>query len=375
MNLNKIIVVFFLIIAALNSQAQKSVYIISYEDKWGLTDSIGTEIVEPIYDRYEIAKNGEIYLFSSHYGLSRTSLLYTVETGELNNKYKFVYLDNVMIDEQSYHYFSDGKNPFLQNSETGELFKSDQNTQSIKNLGSSYLMAKFRPTKNEFKPRLPPSKGSSNSEPKMQGVPSVDFDLYTYAIYSNKLPLKAELKIDAHSYLMLYEKETENNERVLLTKPLNSADFDYLVFRKDEQLFLYDKNIKLLKKLTYPKTEEKDQIDEKYVQTEVSKSLGMQTVHSQSIYPDAAADPSYTEKEKNYAFEVKKTTDGQNLLIRKSDEKLCFSTPFRMEYGGKSNSVWITNSSRGSSYFKIDKETGKPFLPQKYMDILEIKCD
>ncbi|MEO6818568.1 MAG: hypothetical protein ABI266_07280, partial [Ginsengibacter sp.] len=284
MNFRNILLAALLVLFGQKSHAQKTVYAILIEDNFGLTDSLGTEIIAPKYDRISDSKDKKLQVFHPYYSSSENVLLYNVQTGEINKKFKYIYLDNVLIGQQYYHYFDDNKKSYLQNSQTNEIIKTKEKIYSIENLGSQYLAAKFFPTDNDFPkpaPRKPkpvaqapakkdPKTGKLIPPPPIIQVPLPPVresggSLNGYVFYSNTLPLKTLLKIEAQMYMPLYETNEIDNNYIKNIREFNSPDFDYLVFRKNKQLFLYDKDFKLLNKITYPKKEESDDIDKEFV--------------------------------------------------------------------------------------------------------------
>ena len=390
----KVIIATLLLFCATFSYSQKTVYIISFEENWGLTDRESVEIVAPIYDWYDNTKDKKLYVFKPHYTSDKNVLLYNAVTGEISKNFKRIYLDDAKIDKQSYHYFDDDKKSYLQNSQTGEIIKTKEDVYSIKNLGSKYLFAQFSPTEKDF-PKPPPPKPKPVKAPPTVINPKTgkiippppspmppppplanhDSWMRAYAFYSNTSPLKTILKIEAQSFIPLYYAEEENSGTVQIITEYNRSDFDYLAFKKNKQIYLYDENLVLIKKFPYPHKDDRDEINSEFVSFEVSKFLDKGIVHFRPVYPNVARQRSENEETPKDPFYTKKTSDGFYELIRTSDDKICFSSQYKIEYDPSNNRIAVTGNDKKISRFYIDEISGKPFYPKKYLGLLKIKTE
>lgn len=366
----KILLAISITLACQAIQGQKTYYPYTYQNNDGLTDSLSTELVKPEYDYYRIAKNKKLYVFYNDYPSKLPSLCFDTKTEVSDKKYRYISLDDVLINDEFYHYFSDDKKGFLKNADTDAVVKVQEDIYSIENLGSQFILAKFHPKDTD----LPKSKSPGNDKngfplpPKMIEIRG-DF----YAIYANMLPLKPLLKIESELFVPLYETNEIDDLYIKNIRKFNSINFAYLIFKRQNNLYLYDKNLKLIKKIAIANTKRKDQIDKDYIVTEVSKALGKEVFSHFNVYPSMPSRQNKDVEKKRDDFELKKSESGLSQLIRTKDEKICFTTPFKATYDEERNlRVSIEQEGDKSSYFHIDKESGIPYLPAKYIDLLQI---
>lgn len=351
-------------------QAQKTYYAFTYQNSDGLTDSLSTEIVKPEYDYYRISKNKKLYVFYHSYPSKLPSLCFDTKTESSDKKYHSVYLDDVLISDEFYHYFKDDKKAYLKNADTDAIVKPQEDIYSIENLGSAFIIAKFHPKDAD----LPKSKSPGNDKngyplpPKMLEIRD-DF----YAIYANTLPLKPLLKIESEIFVPLYETNEIDDIYIKNIRKFNSVNFDYLTFKKHNNLYLYDKNLKLIKKIVIPNSKSKGQIDKDFIESEVSKAIGKKVYSNFNIYPTMASRHDENSEKKRDNFELKKSESGLYELIRTKDEKVCFTMPHKASYDESRNlRVSIEQPGDKSTYFHLNKETGIPYLPAKYINLLQI---
>ena len=372
-------------------QAQKY-YEFSYKGKVGLLDGTGAELVKPEYERSRTSKDDKLLVFYTEIGSDLPELILDKATGKTNTKYKYVFLDDAIIEDQSYHFLINDDTRFLQNATTDQALKTTEDISSIENVGSRYLIAKYTPKevplpKPKSKP-VPKVKNAGSGPPKIVFDPPViskaePFYRNAYAVYANSLPLKALLKRKGDAYMALYDTDQMDNAYFENVKKYNSTDFAYLLFKEENALFLYDKDLKMLRKIAYPKSKQRDREDEierHFAEAEASKALGKKVYSDFARYPSVGGGPSVGRSgsdgtmavKKRDAFEVSRS-GGVYTLTRTKDEKVCFSTTLKMRFRIDYFEVTLEDKDEKESSFYVDKETGVPLLPPKYVKLLEIK--
>ncbi len=387
--LKKLILGTALLLLGPELQAQKY-YEFSYKGNAGILDSTGAEVVKPEYERSRTSKDGKLWVFYHEIGSDLPALILDKTTGKTNTQYKYVFLDDAIIEDQSYHFLINDDTRFLQNAATEKALKTTDDISSIENIGSRYLIAKYTPKEVPLpKPRPVPKKKSTGIAPRIivpePPVIREPYSLYQndYAVYANRLPLKALLRKKGEAYLALYDTDQMDNAYFENVKKYNSTDFAYLLFKEGDALFLYDKDLKMLRKIAYPKSkqsEREDEIERRFAEAEASKALGKKVYSDFARYPSVGGGPSIGRNssdgvmavKKRDAFEVSRSS-GVYTLTRTKDEKVCFSTPMKMRFRMDYFEVTLEDKDEKESSFYVDKETGAPLLPQKYVKLLQIK--
>lgn len=369
MKIHKLILGFAFLFLIQNTQAQKNYYPFAFQELDGLTDSLNNEIIKPLYNDHLISDDKKVYVFKYKLFSDSNVLYFDAKTGLSNTNYKYVFLDDLIIKDQSYHYFSDEKS-FFQNSETGEIAKTKEDVYSAENIGGRYIVAKFHPTAADRGPSKPLLKDKNGIY--LPPAPSLIYTTF-FVFYPNALPLTAALKIEADEYIPLYDTNEIDDAYYKSIQKYNSPDFDYLLFKKGNKLHLYDKNLKLIKVINYPNDKAEKELDGGLATKEASKVIGKEVYHFYKVYPSMAPSMGSSNSErKREAFEVVKSPEGLYQFIRTKDEKVVFTSSLKMDYYDRTKRVLLEDKDEKRSFFFIDKVTGIPYLPTKYIAPLNI---
>ena len=378
MNFKKMTISIFVLLNMANVSAQQQFYNFRFNDKDGLSDDKGNEIVAPIYDYWRISENGKLYIFHPDFSSDEKTLSFDITTKQ-SKKYKSFYEDQVAIQNENHHLVNEtGDKSYFLNAETGAIVNVKEDIYNAENLGKKHIIAKYSPKEVEI------SKLSSSAKNKGNFIPppvvSTDYEIFNYIIYSNEAVLKPLAKIKAEKYFLLNkakpEPKADKNGNIMVeivTIDLNDKKFDYVLFQNAKIFELYDKNFKLLQKITTKNSIDGPPSIPKDVIAKCEAIIGNKLERENyGGYPSVGN--SSREKMAEPDFVVENVGNNYQLFKKMNGEKKAIlASPYRLEYASEGK-IRIENEKEDkATAFKFNETTLQLYIPQKYLELLGVK--
>jgi len=382
MNFRKITISIFALLSIAKIAAQQSFYPFTYEDKDGLTDDKGNEIVAPIYDYWSESENEKLFIFKPKYDSNGKATLCFDVTKKQGKEYKTFYQDEVTIQKVQHHFVEElnGKK-YLLNSETEETIPFKEDVYTVNDLNDDYIIAKYFPKETKapkitleqapfmkVKGKIPPP-----PSPKKVVGTSIEDREENYVIYSSTSALKPVLKTEANNYFLL-------NKEIAVNKPdgngnvevqiigRNLDDFDFVLFENQGAYQLYDKNFKLIKKFTSKPSSEYEVNEDALKKCEIFSTSKIEK--RRGAYPTMASDreiekPKFTIERDNDIYYLVSKNNGENKKI--------LSSPYKLEYSREGRLRIEDQKADKTTSFKFNETTFQLYIPQKYLQVLNVK--
>ncbi|WP_395077998.1 hypothetical protein [Flavobacterium sp.] len=317
----------------------KQYFPFQYENNWGVTDNLGTEIIPPIYDMMEII-NGmkpkdiiilKTVLDTDHLNFNpkignTKDILFDRSTGTYK-EYENYDIDAVKIENKNYSAIDYS---ILKNEESEKTIKLNSRYYYLQNLNDKYIITR-----------------------KLKLKDTVTVGIYDYVVFKNNVKLPVYFETKADDYKLFYDEESA------------SIGFDYILFQSRYDYELYDKEFKLIKRFSSQK--ESYEISN-YCTEILDKSLS----GFQKNKPNQVNENSNTLiKEPLYTVEV---TNGYNEFLNIATKKKVFKTKNQIDYYwlDTPNIVVKKSDNQNESRFYIDEKTLNIYMPDKYLKLLDI---
>lgn len=363
-------------------KAQQKFYPFTYENKDGLSDDKGNEVVAPIYNYWRKSENKKLLIFRPKYDEREVATLcFDVMTGQ-GKKFKTFYEDQVKIGNVQHHFVEElgsGKK-YLQNSETDEILPFKEDVYYLKEINDDYFIAKYFPKKIE----TPKEKPKEISKTKVNGkippppapiaykAPEMMSD--NFIIYNSTNSLKAVLKVKANNYFLLNKaipaKQDKNGNIIAQVIEINLNHFDFIVFENNGTYELYDNNFKLIKKFTSKPSSGNFINEEALAKCETFSGSVIERESGGYKSVGMASDRQREEPK----FKIQKEDDVYYLMKKVNDMYVkTLSSPFKLEYVNEGK-LWVEDKeNKKTSGFYFDESTLQLFMPQKYLQNLNVK--
>ena len=377
------LIYFTLLLLPIFSIAQHQFYPFNYNDKSGLSDEKGNEILAPIYNYWRESEDKKLLIFRPDFNSKENTLCFDVASKQ-GKKYKTFYEDEVTVQKIQHHFVEEltGKK-YLLNSKTGEMIRFKDDVYTLNDLNDHYIIAKYysreiitpkvslekepyKKVKGKIPPPPPPKKS-----PDVEAMESADY----YIIYSSTNDLKPVLQTKAKQYFLLNKeipnhRKDENGNVVVQIIERNLNDFDFILFENNGAYQLYDKNFKLIKKFTSKPSPEYAVNEEALKKCETFS--GSKIENERGAYPSIGM--ASEDKREEPKFEIQRENDTYFLISKNNGKsKKILSSPHKLEYTIEGK-LWIQNEKADkTTSFKFDENTFQLYIPQKYLGNLGVK--
>lgn len=365
-------------------KAQQQFYPFTYENKNGLADNKGNEIVAPVYDYWHESEDKKFLIFSPKYDDKKGfTLCFDVNKGQ-GKKFKRFYEDEVTVQKVQHHFVEElSGEKYLLNSETGAIIPFKEDVYTLNDLNDDYIIAKYfsKDTKSpkitleeapwtKVKGKIPPPPAPLKA-PNSTAEQTAD----NYIIYNSTNALEPVLKIKANNYFLLNKeipgnKPDKDGNVVVQIIQKNLNDFDFIVFENNGVYELYNKNFKLIKKfISKPSSEN-------YINEEALKKC--EAFSGSSIEKDRGGYPSIGmlsgSKREEPKFVIQSENSVYYLVRNINDEKVkILSSYYPLEYGNDGEIRIEDNENDKTTSFKFDENSLRMYIPQKYLQKLGVK--
>lgn len=384
--MKKLILLSSMIIVGSTIQAQQRFHTFMYNEKYGLTDTLGKEIIKPIHRSTERfgAKN-EIVFYN--YDEEIKDVIFNESTGAMAS-YGYIHPDEVDVQEKSYSYIKDKGKHYLRSQVEDKTLQLKRTYYDLVNVGN-YIIGKYYADP----PPSPPSKSKKDKNgnwlpPEIVKAPSHDIGSYGYDVMTNDESLKVLMKGVFVSYLPLYADDRKVggssdevvNVEIIELKEYNNADFDAIVFSADDTHSLYNASMTLVKKFEL-KDATKEQLTAK---ASTIMKLELLDYDRKNAAPPMMAPPmgpGPSSRGDNLPhppvvypiFSTKKLENGNTQFIMQKSEKetkVIFETKHSVRLSERDAIIRITDSKDKDSKFNYSPSTGVLFLPKQYWSII-----
>lgn len=383
--MKKIFLLLFLAIAGLAS-SQQNYYTFKIDDKTGITDTLGKEIIKPIFKfSYVINAKNQIYL--QNYS-DAPDIIFNTKTGA-KISYEKVYSNQVKIKNVPFSEIRNKGKRFLLSEETDKTFDLTQNYSDFENAGR-YILEKYNAyeipkTKAKAKPKYIAPKTKKGVPPPPQPLSSIEIEpspvrVDYFGIRTNDDDFKTIKKIKAKSFLQFYKvpvrAKTEDGRIGMVELKdyqLNAPEdeFDIIVFSNDKTHSIYNDKLVLVKEFVLADADESmlKAAAEKTVKLELSKY----SENHQPPPPSIGVRRGEAEEKIVYPFLYTKTLGNGNIQFAlqqtKENSKTFFeaSPKSKIRFTKGRNTVFIETESKRSAYFTFNPKTGEVYLPKAYL--------
>lgn len=369
------------VFSMINIAGQQKFYPFSYENKDGLSDDKGNEIIAPIYDYWRESDDKKLLIFRPGFDSRNLKTFCFDVTSEQGKKYETFYEDEVTIQKVSHHFVEEinGKK-YLLNSETAEKITFKDDVYSLKDLNEQFIIAKYFakeiPVPKVAPKKVAPVKTKGKLPPPILPPPPITREESgtDYVIYNSTSALKPVLRTKANHYFLLNKQAPENQpdengnvKMQIITINLN--DFDFVLFENKGNYQLYDKDFKLIKKFTSKPSEEHGVNEEAMIKSETF--AGTKIDRHRGGYPSVGMasdgkkeEPKFTTERDSGIYYFVDKRNGANRKV--------LSSPLKIRYHDASLRFEDTKNEK-SSYLKFNEETLQFYIPKKYLDQLGVK--
>lgn len=378
--------VFLMLSAVFNfAVAQQKYHVFELNDKYGITDTLGNEIIKPIYGyRTLIPAKNEIYLqdFSE-----RPDIIFNVKTGA-KQAYESVYDSKVFIKDVPYSIVTSKGKKFLLSEETEKTIPFSRDYDEFYRAGK-YIIALYYA-------QDPVVSGGKDKNGKFL-PPKISAIRRHHAVLSNDETLKTIVDKGFDKYLPLYkapEEEKDNRmvklETVTIKLPVKPSNpiFDYIILSQGNNHRLYNAKMVLVKAFVLAKPDEEKLFDyaEKLLKVKLSNMASEQ--HGMVSAPPMMASPSSgprnwsqkPEEKKPFKpfFYIKKLDDGTTIFALQETEEISkrifeAKANIKVVLDTKNCTIRISTDTKAYSGFSYNPKTGEIYLPKAYLAELGIK--
>lgn len=380
--------IFYLTILAITNlaTAQQKYYTFSIDDKIGIVDSEGNEIIKPSF-KYadDIHKKNEIHLkkFSS----TEPDVIFNTKTGQQKD-YKSIYSSKVKIQGVSYSEIATKNKNYLVSQESDHTINLTRKYSKFHKCGL-YILEEYSEYKYPVAKPSPPVKKTTSGvpppppPPKLMPAPT---EVFYYGIITNDPSFKTIKRVVGTSYLPLYKipaEDVDEDGNVLVHVVLHNIDldaedpFDYIIFSEKNKHQLLDGKLKLIKSFTLADA------DEKSLLAFAKKTLNVNlSKYSENNFPPppmmAPTSNSRKMPEIEYPFyHFEKLNDGTtafSLQQSKEENKQIFTLKeiSDTKLDKRKKRIGIKDKDAKWYFFSYNPETGEIFLPKIYAENLGI---
>ncbi|MFC4211858.1 hypothetical protein ACFOWA_11730 [Pedobacter lithocola] len=355
--------------------SQQKYYAFSINGKHGITDTLGSEVIKPIYKyRVIIPAKNQIYLqdFSE-----KRDIIFNAKTGK-KDLYESVYNNWVEIKNVPYSVIRVKDRKFLLSEETDKTIPFSRDYDEFYNVGN-YIIASYYAQE-------PYSPGSKDKNGKLL-PPHVRELKKHYAVLANDESLKTIVDKGFDKYLPLYKRPDEAKEEGIATvvtvtlKQINvNPNFDYIVLSQGNNHKLYNDKMVLVKAFVLQKA------DTEMLVAFCRKTLkvNLNDTPENGYGPTFSAPPmdgriskkaseDLVEKKPFVSyFYIKKLENGNTIFALKEISKRIFEANSKMEVRlfEKKNLITISIDGEELSEFNYNPKTGEIYLPKAYFSEL-----
>lgn len=369
--MQKLLTTALLLAVSTTTFAQNKYYPFRVDKKYGVTDTLGNELVKPVHKFCEPFRSGKelaLYNFSDEI----KDLIVNTTTGNIQS---FVYINpgEATVNNVSYTLVTEKNKKYLRSEEDGKIIPLKEDYTDFKSEGK-YIVAKYYASRLPAPPPPPvkPGKSKGNllppppSLPPTMKLPPPDFNNYA-VIAANDETLKPVMKGLYKTYLPLYNNESEKTsgrvERIIYG-PRKRSNFYAIIFSTDHTHSLYDTAMKLVKKFEL-KNAQKEQLGE--MASDIMKTKLSEFDEASAVPPMGLPSKNRSEPAVVYpVFAVEKSGNGNNQFVLKqsaTDVKVIFETPSWITWDEREHSIFIRDSN---TEFAVNPQSGKIWLPQQY---------
>ncbi|MGN7823295.1 hypothetical protein ACTJJB_24460 [Chitinophaga sp. 22536] len=353
--------------------AQNKYYSFKVGGKYGVTDTLGNELVKPVHKYCEEFQSGnELALYN--FDDEVKDLIVNTSTGNILT-FSYIQPGEVKVNNNAYTYVHDKNKLYLRSEQDGKIIPLKEEYSDFKNEGK-YIIAKYyaavvAPPPPMPKPTKSPNKLAPPPPPPPPAMPPPPgFDHYA-VIADDDETLKPVMKGLFKSYLPLYNNKSEDSAGIVEVKTFKIGAqpvFYAILFSTDHTHSLYDAKMKLVKKFEM-KTEDKEKLAEK-ASTIMNQTLSLYDAAT-SPPPMAPSPPGSRNGQPAVVypvFAVEQSDNGNNQLVWKQSAdnvKVIFESPKKFTWDSKDHIIWIGETG---TRFKVDTQSGKIFLPKTQWD-------
>ncbi|NML38699.1 hypothetical protein HHL17_15935 [Chitinophaga sp. G-6-1-13] len=369
--MQKLLTTALLLAVSSTSFAQNKYHPFRVDKMYGVTDTLGNELVKPVHkfcEQFRSGKEFALYNFNDDV----KDLIVNTSTGKILT---FAYINpgEATVNNVSYTLVTEKTKKYLRSEEDGKIIPLKEDYSDFKTEGK-YIIAKYYASALPAPPPPPvkqvKSKGGLLPPPPMlpppMKIPPPGFSNYA-VIAANDETLKPVMKGLYKTYLPLYNNKAE--ETIVRVKtvtygPRQHSNFYAIIFSTDHTHSLYDTAMKLVKKFEL-KNASKEQLEE--IASDIMKTKLSEYDEASAVPPMGVPSKNRPEPAVVYpVFDVEKSPNGNNQFVLKqsaTDVKVIFETPSRITWNGKDHSIYISDTD---TEFAVDPQSGKIWLPQKY---------
>lgn len=376
--MKRILILSSLVIAGVTTQAQQRFHTFMCNDKHGLTDTLGKEIIKPIHkftERLSAKKEIVFYNFDDKI----KDVIFNESTGTTAS-YGYIHPDEVDVSDHAYSYIKDKGKQYLRSQVEDKTLQLKRAYYDLDNVGK-YIVGNYYADP----PPSPPVKSKKDKNGKLIPPPPVmepsyPFGSYGYDVITNDESLKVLMKGVFMSYLPLYKDATKKNDdgivrvEIIELKAYKNPDFDAIIFSMGNTHSLYNAGMTLVKKF-----ELKDATKEQLVAKAATiLKMNLLDYDRASAAPPMMAGPTgpglSTRSEQAPpvvypVFSTKKLDNGNTQFIMQkseADSKVIFETKHSVRLDKKDANIRISNDNDKDSKFSYSPSTGALFLPKEY---------
>ena len=367
--------------------AQQKYHVFEINDKYGITDTLGNEIIKPIYGyRTLIPAKTEIYLqdFSK-----KPDLIFNAKTGT-KQTYESVYDSKLRIKGVPYSIITVNRDKrFLLSEETTKTIALARDYSKFHEVGN-YIIAEY------YAPE--PSVSSGKDKNGNWLPPKIREPKYQSVVLLNNETLKPIVDKGFDKFLPLYktpeEKKDDGTVRVqtvTLTVPVKRSNpiFDYIILSQGNNHRLYNAKMVLVKAFVLAKADEDKLVG--YAKNLLKVDFSTMPSERNGVFspPPMMASPSMggtrnsekkPEEKKPFKpfFYTKKLEDGTTIFALQETEEISkrifeANANTKVRLYERDCTIRISIDGKEDSSFSYNPKTGDIYLPKAYLTALGIK--
>jgi len=384
--MRRMIPIMLLLLVVNFAKAQQKYYAFNFNEKYGITDTLGNEAIKPSYKYITIipAKN-QIYLqdFSE-----KPDIIFNTKTGT-KQLFEKVYNNQLQIKGVPYSIINNKGKKYLLSEESDKTIAITRDYEDFYTVGN-YIIAKYYA-------QDPYVAGGKDKNGKLLPPKIMEMKKH-YIVLANDESLKTIVDKGFDKYLPLYKTPEEHKsdeivrvETITLSLPIKESSpiFDYIILSKSSSHRLFNAKMVLVKAFVLAKADKEalwayaQKLLKVKISTEPTSGNGFKSAPPMMVDPSmgtrkiSKSEPTEKKPFEPY-FNLKKLENGNTIFALQETEQISkhifeANSKAKVELNKRKHTITISLDGKSESEFNFDPKTGAVYLPKAYLILLGIQ--